>query len=94
MKIKDKNGFLIYSRDDMEKDTYVIEMIEAFEKRKGTGTKLINQMKKIANNKGKKISLCAYPQDESISLENLISFYENLDFNIVYDDGSAAIMEY
>lgn len=94
MKIEVENGYIKYSQDDMNENELVIEMVEVLNKRKGTGTELVKKVIDIANKEGKELTLCAYPQDESISLEDLIEFYEKLGFFIEYDDGTEVLMRY
>lgn len=92
MIIKNENGFIKYSTDDMNENELVIDNVEVIEKRQGTGTELVNQLIEIARNENKELTLCAYPQDDSISLDDLVRFYENLGFEIEYDDGDEVLM--
>ena len=84
MKIENDNGYIIYNVSDMDDDELVIEMVETYERGKGTATELIDQVISIARDKGMRLGLCACPQDDSITLEELISIYEHLGF--VYTD--------
>lgn len=77
MEIKNKNGLLKYSIEDKE---IILDCIKVNSKRKGTGSKLINELKKIAEKKNLPIGLYAEPQDDSISEEDLIRFYEKNGF--------------
>jgi hypothetical protein len=77
MTIRNDNGKLRYSIEDNE---IVLELVEVKEKRKGTGTELINQLKEIAAEHQLPITLCAYPEDDSITQDQLNSFYEGLGF--------------
>lgn len=92
MKIECTNGYLEYSVDDEEDNAYMIDIVEVINKRQGTGTELMKQFIKLADEEEKDITLCAYPQDGSITLENLVEFYENFGFEADYDDGKAVIM--
>ena len=92
MRIENENGYITYSIDDMNDEELVIDNIEVIEKRKGTGTKLVQQVIEIANKQNKKLTLCAYPQNNSITLSQLVNFYEKLGFNTEYDTGSAVLM--
>lgn len=94
MKIENANGYIIYSADDMDENEIVIDHVEAYAKRRGTGSLLVSKVIEIAQNEHKKLSLCAYPQDESITLEELISFYVKLGFSVDYDNGEEALMSY
>ena len=94
MIIENENGFIRYAQDDMNEDDLIIEMVEVYQKRKGTGSQLVKQVMQIAQKERKGLTLCAYPQDESIDLKNLVKFYENLGFSIEYDDGSEVLMRY
>lgn len=94
MKIEKENGYLKYSVDDMNENEYVIDMVEVYNKRQGTGTQLVKEMIDIARRDGKELGLCAYPQDDSISYEDLLNFYIKLGFIVEYDDGEEAIMKY
>ena len=94
MKIENENGYIIYSADDMDENGIVIDYVEAYAKRRGTGSLLVKKVIEIAKNENKKLSLCAYPEDESITLEGLITFYEKLGFVVDYDTGEQALMSY
>lgn len=94
MKIENENGYILYSNDDMDENVIDIDLVEVKQKRKGTGSKLVNQVIEIAKKEGKNISLCAYPQNDSITLSDLIKFYERLGFKLEYDDGNEAILNY
>lgn len=93
-KIENENGYILFDIDDMNEDDLVIEKVEAYEKRKGTGTLLVKQVIQIAQKEGKGLTLCAYPQDDSIELSDLVKFYEKLGFSVEYDDGSEVLMRY
>lgn len=94
MIIENENGYIHYSQDDMNEDDLVIEMVEVYTKRKGTGSQLVKQVIQIAQKEKKGLALCAYPQDDSIDLKNLVEFYEKLGFSIDYNDGSEVLMRY
>ncbi|MBP3801064.1 MAG: GNAT family N-acetyltransferase [Clostridia bacterium] len=94
MEIKVANGYIRYSVDDMNENELVIDKVEVIKKKQGTGTELVNMVIEIAEKDNKALTLCAYPQDDSIDLESLISFYEKLGFCVEYNDGSSALMRY
>ena len=77
---KTEKGYIRYDYDDIE-DAVVIEDLEAYEKRKGVGSELVRMAIDYAVEIGKNVSICARPLDDSISLEDLITFYENLGFD-------------
>ena len=92
MKITVDNGYIEYSEDELEDNAICIDMVEVNKKRQGTGKELVNKVIDIAIAEGKDITLCAYPQDDSIELFDLVSFYESCGFEIEYDDGSEVLM--
>lgn len=94
MKIENENGYICYSVDDMDENGLVIDCVEAYAKRRGTGSLLVDKVIEIARNENKKLGLCAYPQDDSVTLAELIKFYENLGFSVDYNDGEEALMSY
>jgi len=78
--LKYKDGSLAYSYDD---GNLVIDNIEVKIQKKGTGNALMQEIEKIAQKKGKKeIELNAYPQDKTITSENLIKFYDDLGYEV------------
>ena len=81
--IKTPNGSLKYSIEDSE---IVIDMIVVYKKRKGTGKKLIEELKLLAVKKNLPIVLIAIPQDETISKDGLINFYKSCGFDFHPDD--------
>ena len=93
MRIEVENGY-IELEEGMEPGELVIEMVEAYEKRTGTGSKLVEMAKEYAKNEGKHLTLCAYPQDDSIELDELVAFYDGLGFEVEFDDGSEALMKW
>ncbi len=92
MKITTDRGYINYSISDMDDNVIIIDLVEVNEKRQGAGTELVNAVLNIAREQGKSVELCAYPQDDSISLADLVSFYEGLGFHIVDDCGFAVDM--
>lgn len=94
MRIEVENGYAIITEDDMNEDELVLDMVEAYEKRQGTGRQLVEMAIDYANEQNKALTLCAYPQDDSIDLDTLVSFYEAIGFEIEYDDDSAVLMRY
>lgn len=91
MTIKHENGFINYTIED---DEIIIDVVEVIEKRKGTGSELVKMVIEIAEEMGKNIGICAYPQDDSIELCDLVRFYEKLGFEIDYDTGNEVLMTY
>jgi hypothetical protein len=80
--IKTKNkSYLKYS---IESDRIWIDNIKSF--KKGDGSTLIQELKKIAARLGKPIELFANPQDNSISEEDLGNFYIKNHFDLHPDD--------
>lgn len=92
MTITKENGYARVSEDDMNEDELVLDIVEVKEKRKGTGSELVKECIKYAESEGKKLTLCAYPQDDSIDLESLVNFYKKLGFSTDYDDGEEVLM--
>ena len=89
--IENENGKLEYS---YEYDVIILDLVEVNEKRKGTGSVLVQMLISIAEEEQKNIELCAYPQDDSIDLAELINFYNNLGFTVDYNTGTEALMIY
>ncbi|MBK8396108.1 MAG: GNAT family N-acetyltransferase [Leptospiraceae bacterium] len=77
MEIKDKNGILKYSIEEAE---ITLDLVKVDKKQKGTGSKLIAKLKKIAEKKNLPIGLYAEPQDDSINESDLVRFYEKNGF--------------
>lgn len=48
MIIENENGYIRYAQDDMNEDDLIIEMVEVYQKRKGTGSQLVKQVMQIA----------------------------------------------
>lgn len=94
MKITKENGYIKYSIDDMDENTLVIDMVETYKRGQGTATELINEVIKIAEEENKNLELCAYPQDETITLEELVAIYEHLGFVEDYNNNEEALMHY
>lgn len=81
MEIKKDNGYITYS---VEEDEVIIDMVEVYEKRQGTGKALVEEVKKIAAELDRPVTLAAYPQDNSISKDDLCKFYEKCGFECDY----------
>lgn len=89
MIMENKNGFLKYT---IEENEIILDCIKVNSKRKGTGSKLIDKLKKIAEKKNLPIGLYAEPQDNSIDEQSLIFFYEKNGFKQDVDsDGKLMI---
>lgn len=78
-----ENGYAIVN---VENDEVVIENIKVYEQRKGTGKELINLIKKYASSINLPISLYAFPQDSTISEDDLKDFYYSCGFDLHVDD--------
>lgn len=53
MIIENENGYIRYTQDDMNEDDLIIEMVEVYQKRKGTGSQLVKQVMQIAQKERK-----------------------------------------
>lgn len=85
---------MLLSQDDMEEDELVLDIVEATAKRRGTGTRLVELAKKWSEKHSKVLTLCCYPQDDSIEYTDLIEFYSRLGFDTEYKDDEYALMRY
>jgi hypothetical protein len=83
MKIEIEKGYALYS---IEEDEIIIDMVFAEVKNKGIGSKLISLLKQISIDNKLPLTLCSYPQDNSISQEDLNSFYFKNGFSLHPDD--------
>lgn len=83
MKITKDNGYLIYSVDSNE---VTIDSVKVHQQRQGTGRELIAEVKTIASSMGLQIGLYAEPQDETISDNELRSFYKSCGFDLDEND--------
>lgn len=93
MKYELENGYIQYEIDDELKEV-IIENVKVYIVRRGTGTQLINHVKSIAREKGYKITLYAYPQDDTITDDELRKFYEKNGFELSADDVDYRLYEY
>jgi hypothetical protein len=75
------DSYLIYT---VNWDIIDIEHIKSY--KKGDGTKLINELKKIAIELGFIIEIYSEPKDETISQEELNAFLEKNGFELHPDD--------
>ncbi|AKG07142.1 hypothetical protein AAX06_01960 [Moraxella bovoculi] len=91
MKIELSGGYICYS---IEEDEVTIDMVEVTTKRQGIGSQLIDMVKDVAREVGLPIGLYAYPQDDSISQEDLIEFYFSNDFEYDPDDVDGRLMRW
>lgn len=90
MKVTDVNGFFTY---EIVGDQIVIDELVVFEKRKGTGSKLLNIAKDIVSKyKLSSIGLYAEPIADGITQENLIDFYKSNGFELDKDDIDGKLM--
>lgn len=93
MTIAVENGRLDYTVDeDMEE--VIVDKIKVDVQRKGTGKKLLEEVKEIAFEFGYKVSLYAYPQDNTIDDDGLRAFYESCGFELSADDVDYRLYEY
>ena len=98
-KYETENGYIIIGVDECDNETLVIEDLEAYEKKKGTGKQLVKMAVDFAETEGKRLSLCAHPtydegQEGFISFSDLVEFYENNGFCVDCVMGDCAIMYY
>lgn len=77
-KILNQNGWIKYT---IEEDEIVIDNIKVYKQRLGTGTKLINDIKELAKELNKPITLYAEPQDDTINDNQLKEFYISQGFD-------------
>ena len=70
--IKNENGYLLYTVTESE---ITLDNIKVYEQRKGTGRKMIEELKDIARELQLPIGLYSYPQDNTIEQEDLNDFY-------------------
>jgi GNAT superfamily N-acetyltransferase len=78
------SSFIQYSVED---DEVIIDLVKVETPRQGIGSKLVKMVIDLYNSEysDKKLTLWAFPQDDTIDLDSLISFYENLGF-VITDD--------
>jgi hypothetical protein len=77
----ENNSYLIYT---VFEDRIDIDNIKSYAK--GDGSKLIAELKNIACELELPIELYSEPQDDTISQEDLNSFYEKNGFELHHDD--------
>jgi hypothetical protein len=73
-------SFIQYSIDD-DYNEVIIDNLKSFQK--GDGTKLVKKIINVYNklDGNYKLTLCACPQDDTISLEDLVTFWEKQGFS-------------
>ena len=81
--IKNENGYLLYT---VTEDEITLDNIEVYEQRKGTGRKMIEELKDLARELSLPISLYAFPQDVTIEQDDLNDFYYLCGFELDPDD--------
>ncbi len=86
--IKLENGFLKYT---IEKNEITIDNIKVYEQRKGTGKKMIEELKDIAKELQLPIGLYSYPQDDTINQDDLNDFYYSCGFELDPDDSDGKL---
>lgn len=82
-RIVKENGYLLYT---VNEDEIVLEDIKVYEKRKGTGKKMIEELKELAIELQLPIGLYSYPQDDTIEQDRLNDFYYSCGFDLDPDD--------
>jgi len=86
--IKLDNGFVNYS---IEENEITIDNIKVYEQKKGTGRKLVEEVKKIARENNLPIGLYAEPQDNTINEDELKNFYYSCGFELDPDDSDGKL---
>jgi GNAT superfamily N-acetyltransferase len=86
--IKLENGFINYTVEETE---ITIDNIKVYEQKKGTGRKLIEEVKKIARENNLPIGLYSEPQDDTINTEDLKNFYYSCGFELDPDDSDGKL---
>ena len=81
--IKNENGYLLYTVTDCE---ITLDDIKVYEQRKGTGRKMIEELKDLARELQLPIGLYSYPQDDTIEQDDLNDFYAACGFELDQDD--------
>ena len=81
--IKNEKGYLLYTVTDTE---ITLDNIKVYEQRKGTGRKMINELKDFAIELQLPIGLYSYPQDDTIEQGDLNDFYYSNGFELDPDD--------
>ena len=81
--IKNENGYLLYT---VTEDEITLDNIKVYEQRKGTGRKMIEELKDLARELSLPIGLYAFPQDETINEDDLKNFYYSCGFELDADD--------
>jgi hypothetical protein len=79
-------SFIEYSIDENTEEM-IIENIKSYNK--GDGTKLVNMVLDIYNSEYSdyELTLYAYPQDDTITLDNLVKFWEKMGFEKETEQG-------
>lgn len=93
MTISVENGKIDYTVDD-DMEEVVVDNIKVDIQRNGIGRKLLEEIKDIAYDLGYKVSLYAYPQDNTINESGLKKFYEACGFTLSPDDVDYRLYEY
>lgn len=69
-------GYVKYHLEDPDNSIWIIDAIEANGRRNGNGSSLLKEVEEIIRNEGgRRIELYAYPQDDSITEDELCDFY-------------------
>jgi GNAT superfamily N-acetyltransferase len=66
-----------------ENGVVVLDYIHVEQQHRNKGIGTIAMMSFLSKNKGKKIELHAYPQDETTDVFKLVEFYEKFGFDVV-----------
>lgn len=84
-----EDGFILYRKED---NNYIIDYVHVKQRRKGTGSSLVKEIIKEANNKS--VITCVKCEDNSITLSELITFFKSLNFKTYIDEGDRMHMIY
>ena len=87
--IKNENGYLLFSINCEE---ITIDNIKVDLARKGTGRKMIEELKDIARELSLPIGLYSFPMDNTITQADLNGFYVSCGFDLDKDDTDNRLM--
>ena len=76
-------GYVKYHLEDYDNSIWIIDAIEANGRRNGNGSSLLKEVEEIIRNEGgRRIELYAYPQDDSITEDELCDSIISTDMKI------------
>lgn len=87
--IKNENGYIQYT---ITEDEITLDNIKVYEQRKGTGRKMIEELKDLARELSLPIGLYSYPMDDTITQDELNDFYFSCGFELDKDDTDNRLM--